>query len=32
MKSRTEAMKGEISITSEKGKGTIIKLKVPLVN
>ena len=32
MKSRTEAMKGEISITSEKEKGTIIKLKVPLVN
>ena len=32
MKSRAEAMKGEISITSEKGKGTIIKLKVPLVN
>ena len=32
MKSRTEAMKGQISITSEKGKGTSIKLKVPLVN
>ena len=30
MKSRTEAMKGEISIVSEKGKGTNIKLKVPL--
>jgi signal transduction histidine kinase len=32
MKSRIEAMKGEISIISEKGKGTLIKLKVPLVN
>ena len=32
MKSRTEAMKGKISIISEKGKGTLIKLKVPLVN
>lgn len=30
MKSRAEAMKGEISIASEKGKGTNIKLKVPL--
>lgn len=30
MKSRTEAIKGEIFITSEKGKGTNIKLKIPL--
>ena len=30
MKSRAEAMKGGISIASEKGKGTNIKLKVPL--
>lgn len=30
MKSRAEAMKGEIFITSEKGKGTNIKLKIPL--
>ena len=30
MKSRAEAMKGEIFIASEKGKGTNIKLKIPL--
>lgn len=30
MKSRAEAMKGEIYIASEKGKGTNIKLKVPI--
>ena len=30
MKSKAEAMKGEIFIASEKGKGTNIKLKIPL--